>query len=47
MEMLTEDDLERIEEFVNTPRYAREPDQLRPTGTADPEESEGPGDVEE
>lgn len=27
---LTEDDLERIEHFVNRPRYAREPDQLRP-----------------
>jgi hypothetical protein len=29
---LTEDDLERIEHFVNTPRYERDPEQLTPNG---------------
>lgn len=46
---LTEEDLERIEHFVNKPRYAREPDQLRPgsaadDGTEEDEESGGEGE---
>lgn len=35
---LTEDDLERIERFVNTPRYERDPDQLCPEAISEERE---------
>lgn len=37
---LTEKDLERIKQFADTPRYDRDPDQLRP-GTSDDGREEG------
>jgi len=38
---LTEEDFERIEHFVNTPRYERDPDQLRPGESDDGREGIG------